>query len=190
MNQVGVGTEFEGVAAFRPGEVVCDLEAALDAVLSREGLAAKEGKSSDVDGGVAAAGKIGEAVVEAPARELETKFIEEIILERSGVLENGVEIARLLVRRTVARVLTEVLVLRVHLDAGGGRRRNVDAKEGRIGAAPDVVELQRPQARLLLGRIVSQQRNQALKTGGEAARSAWRRAAALLGKAVQSEGKC
>src|SRR5260221_5260416 len=76
LDVVNVRTHLKGVVSLDPGEVVSPLKAALDAVLCREGLAAEEGEARDIHAQAAAAGKLGEAIVQAAARVLETRGVE------------------------------------------------------------------------------------------------------------------
>ena len=61
--------------------------------------------------------------------ELKAEFVESIVADGGRVLSLNGQVTRLLNRSSRASVLAEVLVLRVHLDAGNRRWRNIRPDE-------------------------------------------------------------
>ena len=161
LDVIDVCTGLQTVVSLDPGEVVRPLEAALDTVLRREGLAAEEGKAGNIYTQAAAPGKLREAIVQAAARKLEAGGVEKRLTENRVVLEDAGDIAGLLQGSPRARILTKILVLRVDLNACHQRWRHADAQERAVLCVPVMVEAPRPQARAFFHRIVTAQRVQA-----------------------------
>ena len=79
------------------------------------------------------------------------------------MLADDIQIARLLQRRSIARILAEVLILRVHLDSSDQRWRNAGSDKRCVFAVPDMVKLKRPETRSFLRWIVSEERYETLE---------------------------
>ena len=155
LNQVGIAADLERVAPGQPGQVVAPLEAPLDAVHGRERFAAEEGKAGDLRAHAVAARELRKAVVEAAAGKLKAQLIEKGSGEAGGVPAYDGQVARLLERRAGSRVLPEVLVLRVHLNAGHQRGRNAHAHERAVARIPGMVQPPGPQAGSFGDRIIA-----------------------------------
>ena len=128
-----------------------------------KGSRSEKGGAGDIVGREVAAEQIGETIMQTAPRVLEAKFVEEIRSDGGGVLADDRHIAELLSGRTVAGVLTEVLVLRVHLNSGGGVWRHHPANEGRVPGIPNVVQPQRIDAAFIGRGVIAYDRRQALE---------------------------
>src|SRR6266852_280065 len=93
LDEVGIRAEFKSVTTVGDGDVVGELEAALDAIDGRVGFTAKITEARDIHGDIGTARQIGEAEMNSAARVLEAKFIEGSVAENGVVLEGDVEIA-------------------------------------------------------------------------------------------------
>src|SRR4029077_13250765 len=153
--QVHVAAELESVPPLDPGQVVGPLEAPLHAIFRGERLAPQETEASQVDRRCASTRQIGESVVQPTPRVLETRLVEKVVAKRCRMLRHYGQVAGLLVGGAIPGILPEVLVLRINLNSRDKGRRNAGPKERGIRIVPNVVQLQRPQARPLLRWIVS-----------------------------------
>src|SRR4029077_4545702 len=139
-DDVDIGAEFEGVAPFRPGDVVGELETLLHAVDRGVRLAAEVRVAGNIDAQFRAAGKIREAEMVAAASELETEFIEDCVAGDGGVLERFVDIVQPVHAHARPRVLPEDLVLPRGLNPSGIRRSDAYTQERIVLRVPHVIE--------------------------------------------------
>src|SRR5258708_2742464 len=157
LNEIGIRTELESVTTAGDGDVVGELEAALDAIDRRVRFAAKVAEARDVHGDVGAARKIGEADMNTAPGVLKAKFVEGGVTEDGVVLKSDIEVAGLVQANARTGVLAENLVLRGGLDAGDKRGRNADANERGISIVPALIEASGPEAGFFIdGEIAAQ----------------------------------
>src|SRR4029077_4854604 len=132
--------------ALNPREIVSPLKTPFNAILGGKRLSPEERESRDIHGRQISTRKGGESVVQASARVLKAKFIEQRAADRRGVLPDDSKVTGLLDRGARTRILPEVLVLGVHLDSCNRGRRNASTNKRAVFRIPDVIESQRPKA--------------------------------------------
>src|SRR5207302_353242 len=154
---IEIGAEFDVMRALHPGEVVRPLVALLYAVHKRERLAPEESHTGNIYCHIAAAGSAREVVSQAAPRILIAELVDLVAANGPGVLHRAGSIVIVLHRGARRRVLAEVLVLGVDLNAGDVAGAHVEAEHELLIVGQPVVQAQRINVGVLFDREVADQ---------------------------------
>ena len=161
----------------RPGEIVGELVALLDALNVGIRLAAEISKAGNVDSRIGAAGSCRVVkICEAAASVLEAEFVDLVVAESPGVLHHAGYVAIGLLRSSRISILSERLVLAADFNAGDGAGADVGAQRQPVAVAEVVIQAQRIKARAFEDRKVARLRCQRLIRAGTARSKARSRA--------------